>query len=351
MPTSRRSIASAVPSSAAIHPPGDCPGRRLAGVGAALSFVLLVSIAQAAQPDVAGLLPRMADSMRQLDFEGSFVYQHGGRIDALRVFHLGGQRERERLISLTGPRSEIVRDNHKITTIQAGTTAVLTSSGIGPQFLPLVPNGRAPALGENYTVTVGGSDRVAGFDADIINVMPRDGYRYGYRLWLERNSRMLLRSALMAPGRSQPLEEFMFVSLDLGARPTAADLAPSALPGGSAIQASEIVVPQPKWRAEAPPPGFSLVRALQPAGSRTVTQQLVYSDGLASVSVYVAPQRRGERDRDGATVTRGALHVFVRIGNGLSVTALGKVPEATVVALSRVTASRSAKPADGMKQR
>ncbi len=149
--------------------------------------------------------------------------------------------------------------------------------------------------------------------------MPRDPYRYGYRLWLSRDDQLPLRSAIVDAKR-QPLAQFMFVALDIGAKPSEAELAPAETVAG-AVNAGgdDATIPRPAWRVDAPA-GFRLVRTERVAGNAQLSEQLVYTDGIASVSVYVEPHAAAKKP-EGATRhrridyrTRRAQHSFAGRG-------------------------------------
>jgi len=277
------------------------------------------------------LLTRMSASLRALDFQGSFVYQHDGRVDALRVFHLGGERERERLVSLTGPRSEIVRDERTITCVQSGAMPTLFANRSGSPLLPLVPNVRG--LSAQYSVTAGGEDRVAGYVVRVVDIAPRDQYRYGYRLWLQRDTQLPLRSAILDAAQ-RPLEQFMFVALDVGAKPSETDLLPGeSLDSAASPTAGERINAKPRWTVPQAPAGFRLVRTQRLDGS-TPAEHLVYTDGVASVSIYVEPRTDPAQAATESASMRGALSIHSRSEGTLRITALGDVPPATVKAMA-----------------
>lgn len=317
----------------------------LASRGLMLSLGVLLSFSTAAQtPQGAELLTQMSSSVRGLDYQGSFVYQHAGRIDTMRVFHAGGSREQERLISLNGPRNEVIRNGKNITCIQADDSAVVYSSTSGRGLLPLVPDAATAGIDDHYLIKLDGSDRVAGYDADIIDVLPRDGFRYGYRLWLERGTRLLLRS-IVTDHKRLPIEQFMFVSLEIGKPPAEADLVPREreLLTTTAAPADEINLRgPPAWKVLNAPAGFSLRSARQSAKAVAGVQHLVYSDGLASVSVYVEPLET-KIDLPATLASRGTLNIYSFSKDSWRFTVLGDVPAATVTAIAEslgpVTAS------------
>lgn len=312
------------------------PARAVAVAGCALALFAGVA-ARAAEPTPQELLRRMSASLRSVDFEGSFIYQHDGRTDALRIFHQGGEHGRERLVSLTGERGEIIRNEHTVTCIQPGATPTLFAGRAQTGLLPLTPNVRE--LGPEYSVALAGVDRVAGYEASVVDIVPRDPYRYGYRLWLQRDNQLLLRSAVLDAAR-RPLEQFMFVALDVGAKPNETDLLPAETVAGAVSPSDDVQVnAKPIWLVEAPA-GFRLVRTQRPVGDATQAEQLVYSDGIASVSVYVEPHAAvAQGDAAPAvaesTIVRGVLSIHSRDAGGLRVTALGDVPPATVQVMAR----------------
>jgi sigma-E factor negative regulatory protein RseB len=321
-------------------------GRSMAHSSIGLSCVALAMLALVAVParadeaEAHALLSRMSQSLRSVDYEGSFIYQHDGRTDALRIFHSGGIPERERLISLNGVRGEVIRDGAAIVCVQAGGVPTLFATRAESQLLPLVPN--VGALGAEYAVATAGDDRVAGYEAHVVEISPRDPYRYGYRLWLAKDNQLLLRSAVLDAAR-RPLEQFMFVALDVGTRPSETDLAPSGDVAGAAAPAGELPLgTRPAWSVADAPPGFHLVRAQQTTGAAPESEHLVYSDGVASVSVYIEPHALSAPVAVESALMHGALSIHSLDAAGVRVTALGDVPPATVQAMARgVRAARA----------
>lgn len=317
-------------------------GRARSAALCAIAFVggALFASTRAVADDMAPQewLRRMGKSLRDADFQGSFIYEHDGRTDALRIFHQGGPRERERLISLTGERSEVIRDDREVVCILPGTPPTRFANRTDLRLLPLVPN--LDDLGAQYGIALGGADRVAGYDARIVDIVPRDPFRYGYRLWLERDNQLVLRSAVLDLAR-HPIAEFMFVALDIGAKPSETDLVPAVDVGG-ALPAGDAESPggtMPRWLVRGAPAGFRLVRTQQPAGASNDIEHLVYTDGIASVSVYIEPLAPNAKASAAATTQRGVLSVHTEDANGLRITALGDVPPATVQAMARDVAA------------
>ncbi len=299
-----------------------------------LPMLSLFAVAQtrvlsAAEDDANGMLARMYASIDTLDYQGSFVYARDGQIDTLRIFHAGGEgAERERLLSTSGARSEIVRSGDSITLLQHDSGAVVFPNRRGTRLLPLVPDIRGERFNAHYRLKEGGDDRVAGYRARVVDIVPRDAWRYGYRLWLEESSGMPLRSAVV-DARKHPLEQFMFVALELGVRPKESDLAPTVTTGATTSPTDTPFDGEPRWRVVHPPPGYRFVRAQHSTQDTRHGEHLTYSDGLANVSVYVEPHDRAATIAPDRFTARGVLGISVHDTAAWRVTVLGDVPRAT----------------------
>ncbi|MBN8727966.1 MAG: MucB/RseB C-terminal domain-containing protein [Xanthomonadales bacterium] len=303
--------------------------RFLVAAFAVLAFAPLPAPAAPEVPAPAALVAQMNRAVRDLDYQGSFVYERDGRIDALRIFHAAGPIERERLVSVSGPRSEVIRSGPTVTCLPASERGVLLAGSSNTRLLPLVPRLQGRAL-QHYALRDAGTDRVAGYPARVVEVVPRDAWRYGYRLWIEDGARLLLRSAVI-DARQRTLEQFMFVALEIGAAPRESDLAPV---GETGLVASpdEESLRHARWRVAEVPPGFFLARLQRPAKAPDGAEHQVYSDGIANVSVYIEPaEAAAPPDRD---LARGVISLHAQTREGWRVTAVGDVPRATVARMA-----------------
>jgi sigma-E factor negative regulatory protein RseB len=257
-------------------------------------------------------------------------------METLGVFHSWDQgKERMRLVALTGPWREVIRDDRMVMCIGTGISSVGYDGDASARWNPagrFVNAGKLP----NYSAHLGPVGRVAARDCQIVDLKPKDPWRYGYRLWLDHDTGLPLRMALLGEA-GRPLEQMAFTELSTS-KPSPEDLRPSTTEGLRRVQNLKVnrVAADPGWRVAPPPPGFSL------RGGRRLgdSVQLLYSDGLASVSVYIEPlagARRGE-----TAMRRGAVNVHTLFGNGRRVVAIGKVPAQTVTWFARHVA-----PAEG----
>jgi sigma-E factor negative regulatory protein RseB len=267
-------------------------------------------VAAAAPETPEAWVAHMAEALATREYEGVFVYIHDGRIDTMRVVRtIGPEGARDALTSLNGEPREVVREQGELRSTGNGVTTVLPSG-------PSVVFGVAPSAlldaATHYRLAVAGQDRVAGYPVVIVDARPADTARYGYRLWIERDSGMLLRSLLAGPDGT-PLEQLMFTSLEL--RPgRAAETPPAAAADPATLEG-------PRYR-EPMPAGFRLV-AIRP--EQNGRRHFVYTDGLANVSVYVEPLAPALQPITGG-LRRGAINLYGHVAGERQIVVVGDVP-------------------------
>lgn len=316
-------------------------------LGLALIAGLPGPVAQAVDdPDIdagaAAQLARMASAADNLDYQGTLVYLADNRLETLHIVHRVSDGEvAERLVSLSGPVRTLARQRDEVTCAlsddrsisvkrQAALPTLLKSTSIDPVV-----------LGANYFVHPLGETRVAGRDTDVLGVIPRDDYRYGYRFYLDRKTGLSLKSDLMGNG-GIPIEQVMFATVQFGAT----EAVPGGLPDAAAprptdgpAQVHEQVgdptdTSAAPWRFETLPPGFVLrMRDTLPGGpegSEGRVEHFLVTDHLASVSVFVEDIAQG--GLEGPTRI-GAVHAIGGRIAGHQVTVVGQVPAETVAAV------------------
>ena len=199
--------------------------------------------------------------------------------------------------------------------------------------------GMAHDRGLEVQFELGEKSRIAGRSGRKVRIIPRDHYRYGYNLWLEEQSALLLKWELLDSNQNR-LAKLMFTDLRLGSEVDLLELKStsqlqdfktleSSLPPGNSLSHSK-----PNWQADKLPPGFHLTAHRQLGQQeQPVYEHLVYSDGLAAVSVYVEGNRDGSLSKDTGISRMGTTHAFSRSADGVLITVVGDVPAATVRAI------------------
>ncbi len=303
-------------------------------VGLIASGLLGVASAQSTASD---WLTKINQAAASLSFSGVFVYAHDGQIEAMQVVRrVADGVLRERLYSLNGEPREIVRDNERIWSyLPEQNIGVHDYRQVFAGGFPRKMPGDLQRLEQNYHFTTGGVDRIADRMARRIDVIPNDGYRYGYRLWADLESGLLLRSELIGEGQ-QVMEQVQFVAIDLDS--AISDRALQTTTGreklvwyGGDAGRSSAVTEASKWQFKQLPAGYRLsnhIRRMSPTEGAEV-EHLVVTDGLATVSVFIKPTRRGRRDRQGAS-RMGAVHAYHKTIHNHRITVLGEAPAKTV---------------------
>lgn len=299
-----------------------------------------------AEDAVRGWLDRMSHALNNLDYQGTFVYQHDGQLESIRVVHIVNDKgEHERLFSLNGTPREVIRTPEAVRCILPDEGSVVLDRQLTRNLFPALPAGQAGDLERYYRFSLVGRDRVAGLHTRVIGIEPKDKYRYGYRLWLEMDTGMLLRSELVDHGGAA-IEQVMFTSISLGDPiPMAAldsqltgykmDFGPR--PPTPPVQVrklepeAEDASHDLQWEVVKLPPGFHLKSHGRESLARQDTaEHMVFTDGLASVSVYVEGTGEGAGNAPDGVSKMGAINAFSHKRDGHRVTVVGEVPPVTV---------------------
>ncbi|MDQ7015464.1 MAG: MucB/RseB C-terminal domain-containing protein [Gammaproteobacteria bacterium] len=285
--------------------------------------------------DVRHWLDRMSVAMQTYNYEGVFVYQHGSELELMRIVHgHDGEHERERLFSLNGEAREVIRDSHSVTCIWPNSQSVTVSkSHPRSPFLSTVPNAMG-RLDHLYAVQVKEDERVLGRAARLIRIQPKDAFRYGYRLWLDKKNDLLLRSDLLDT-EGNIIEVVMFTELTLLDKvPKGRFVSISGGKGFTWHHGKESKAPlksSSPWLIKVVPEGFVLTSQTEKTmnSNSTPVFHTVYSDGLASVSVFIE-KLTPEKERFQGASKMGAVTVYGRMMGEHQITVVGEVPLQTV---------------------
>lgn len=297
--------------------------------------LLALAIAPAAMAaDARALLARMTETMRTGAYEGTFLYQRAGSIQTLSLAHamIDGV-VHERLQTLSGEPFEVIRVGEKVTCVWPRASEALVASR-PEELLPTYTLADLAELPGAYTAEIVGSERMAGRDARVVAIRPHDEARYGYRMWLDRDEHLLLRMDLVGLDGTA-LERMLFTRLDTIASLPAERFDPAIDEADFAehytTTTSAGAMDSPEWRPGRMPAGFKAIshrEVSMPDGGPPV-QHSVYSDGLASVSVFVEPAGSDGVALDGLTYM-GAVHAFGRRVGDQQITVVGELPAETV---------------------
>ena len=331
-------------------------------IGVIVLLGLSGAVPASAAPDTANdgmaWLKKMATASRQLNYSGTIVYQHRNHVETSRVVHYvnaaGG--EFEKLETLDGPPREVIRSNDQVICyLPAAKTVLIEERNRNSRNFPALVPESLRGISESYTVRKEETDRVAGYDCQWIALVPRDDLRYGRRFCAEVGSSLPLRAQTLDP-KGERIESFAFTQLTIGGSFNR-ERVQSAYAKKSRVQRWRIdrsgVTPPAAtpadtgWVLTSRLPGFKkLMEAKRSIGGRSGTvSQIVFSDGLAAVSVFIEPMPAEEPAP--SLSYQGAVNIYKRpLGNHV-VTVLGEVPAATIM---KIANSLEQKPTAGALQ-
>lgn len=282
-------------------------------------------------------LERMSEALATRNYDGLFTHTTGNRTESMRIVHRSDRgRSLERLVSLDGSGREIVRTREEVHAYLPDRKVVLVEPrGDDGSLLKALPT-PGPRLDTYYELSARKGNRILGRNVIVIDVRPRDAYRYGYRLWLDEETAMPLRS-VVADGAGRPVEQILFTRLELKDKIPARDIESTVdATGFQWVRTGRKVAAMPQlpangWRPVRVPPGFRLVasRLQVMPGSPMPAQHLIFSDGIAAISVFIEPSTGGGPRAPEAS-SMGSANAFSTSVQGHVITAVGEVPPATV---------------------
>ena len=281
-------------------------------------------------------LARMQEASLQRSYVGTFVVSSSnGSMASARIWHAcDGQRQVERIDTLSGEKRSTFRRDDEVLTFLPETRTVRSERREALGLFPELAKADDSAIPEFYSARRVGSDRVAGFDADIVQLLPKDGLRFGYRIWSEKKSGLVVKlQTLDEQGRV--LEQAAFSELQLDASVRMDRLSHMmAVPEGWRVEKADAVrttAAAEGWTLRQPVAGFKSMNCYKRPAEGVL--QWIFSDGLASVSLFVEAFDRERHLREGVFAS-GATHTLTRRLQDAWVTAVGEVPPATLKAFA-----------------
>jgi sigma-E factor negative regulatory protein RseB len=282
----------------------------------------------------AALLIRVQQAATRLNYAGSFVYQQGSSMQSSRITHLvDSSGEYEKLEALDGLPQEIIRKNDELHCYVPSNKTLLIEKRLGREHFPGLFNGEPVEIIKQYNLIKGENERVAGLDCQLVGLVPRDLSRYGYRLCIDLGSGLLLRAQTIS-GTGEVIEQIAFTQIKIGGNIDRNLLKPSfqMRDGWRVVRddAGRKSGSLPQWQVERLPAGFRRTNEfVRPVGRHPDVGQIVFSDGLASLSVFIEALTEGNTPPEGVSA-QGAVSVATRRLGDHWITVVGEVPATTV---------------------
>lgn len=291
------------------------------------------------QADAWELLSKAALAGHVLSYTGIFVYDGQAQTKAVQVKHIyDGRGEYSRNVTLDTRPRELFSEGQDLVIYNPNKEKVVIkkrqAKNLFPNLLPLKVN----RLKAGYTLHAAETDRVAGRPARLLLLMPKDQYRYGYQLWVDAEYGILLKYE-MHDAKHAVLEQIAFNELKLVETLDLNWYKPQI--DTSKLYEMEALAPavpdsmgNKPWRVTKIPVGFKKINQVKVSARAKakayMMTQLVYSDGLAAVSLFIEPLAEDMVPLTGQHV-KGYTSLYATVKEGYQVTAIGEVPTDTVV--------------------
>jgi sigma-E factor negative regulatory protein RseB len=285
-------------------------------------------------------LKKIQLAAQQLNYSGTFVYQQANQMRTSRITHIqDGRNEIEKLEVLDGKPREYIRNNEQVICYVPEAKTLLVEKRVTRDIFPAILAANPSDLAELYDVKKDVAGRVAGHECQAIVLEPKDKLRYGYKLWAEKATGLLLRAQTLND-KHEVVEQIAFTQIAIG-NIDRANVKPSySNTTGWHVENAMMSQSSPSgWTVTALPPGFKKTREVKRLVSDTpaantgaaVTQrevlQLVFSDGMAAISVFIEP---GSQSRTEGSMQQGALNIVGKRQGDYWITIVGEVPPAAI---------------------
>jgi sigma-E factor negative regulatory protein RseB len=294
-----------------------------------------------ADGSVSEWLTRVHQASRQRAYVGTFVVLAGGYMSSARIWHVcDGEQQMERVESLTGAPRSTFRRNDQVMTFLPESRVVVAEKRESLGLFPNLLQSSDSSIAQFYSVKTMGRERVAGFEADVVQLRPEDGLRFGYRVWTEQQTGLVIKLQTL-DAQGHVLEQAAFSELQLDAPVSMVKL--NQMMGNTAgyqVETPELVKTSAAaegWVLRHAVPGFkpmSCNKRLVSAGHGSAHKnavQWVFSDGLASVSLFFEAFDPRRHALSGGSAL-GATHTLTRRIGEWWVTGVGEVPLQTLAA-------------------
>jgi sigma-E factor negative regulatory protein RseB len=293
-------------------------------------------------------LSRIQEAATRRNFQGTFVVSAGGAVSSARITHYcDGENQFERIDSLDGEVRHVLRHNGVVLTLWPQARVALIEQRDTLSSFPRLLDGGEDRIADIYQMKLQHDERIAGHDASVLVLAPRDGYRFKYRLWSDKNSGLLLRADVL-DDKDKLLESSAFseVAINIRAQPEAVLQPMRKLEGYRVVRPvfTPTRLETEGWRIQRPVPGFRQVSCVKrplengvpgesagPAGEAVHT---IFSDGLTQVSLFIEPFNAQRHKDDPIVSTLGATRTLMRRKGDWWVTVVGDVPAATLEAFA-----------------
>lgn len=311
-----------------------------------VAMLALVSVNSYAVDDAWFVLQKSAYAARELNYQGVFVYQNGKQTRSVQITHMNnaGQELTRNVVldnsissgQVSQPR-EVYSQGKDIVIFRPQNQKMVIEKRRGQNLFPAMLPTDLVAIKTSYTARLGGLEYVSGREAQIVELMPKDAFRYSYKIWADTEYGLLLKMTLI-DSKNQTLEQIEFNQLSMLNSHDENWFKPRIDVKKSYVMEDATAVNQitNDWIVTELPAGYAKVdhRALVVSGKTAPVDQIIFSDGIASISLFIEPLTKGMHPKMGH-MQIGSTNICANVINGYQLTVVGEVPAATVMQIAK----------------
>jgi sigma-E factor negative regulatory protein RseB len=284
-----------------------------------------------------GWLKKMAEAPRQHNYAGTFVYYADEYLETSRIIHkIDETGEHEKIEVLDGTPRIVFRNNDEMKCYLPESKKIYTEKRWFRKFFPNLFPQSSKVVDDNYYVKEIKRERITDHECQVLLLTPRDSLRYGHQFWVDIETGLLIKVAVM--DGNETIEQFAFVQLEIGNEIHSDILKPDQFMITSEWKVTDLVTSilkegELKWQVKSLPTGFKkLIDTKRNLTEKsTVVDHITLSDGLATVSIFIEPIIKDDPvPTPGSFTNRGAINIYVRTFGNNKITTVGEVPMETI---------------------
>lgn len=309
---------------------------------------LPIGVVHANQDEAWVILQKASQAAHELSYKGVFVYQSGSATKSVQLTHTNyGHGEYARMMVLDGSPREVLSQGNDASIYSPKNEKVLIEKKRGQSMFPALLPISLESIKHCYQAQLGAIERVGGREAQVVTLLPKDHMRYGFRFWADKEYGLLLKVAMLND-QGLPLEQIGFSQLTWMEDQNMDWFRPKLDPSKSYVMGAENAPPAKVESGEMDfgvtelPQGYRKIDQVKQnvPGKQVPVTQVIFSDGLSSISLFIEPLVKGMRPRVGHTIV-GATNIYALVNEGHQVMVVGEVPEATVMQFANAVSFKS----------
>jgi len=304
-----------------------------------ISGVVLLFVSVCASADDAWqMLEKTAFAARELNYSGQFVYQSGNQTRVIDITHMNQDgHEMTRNVVLEGPPREVYSQGNDIVIFQPKNEKVMIEKRRGQNLFPAMLPTDLRLIKSSYTARLGAIETVAGRNAQIIDLMPNDAFRYSYKIWTDIEFGLLLKMTLLN-SKNETLEQIYFNQINMLNSQDVNWFQPKIDVSKSYVveDNAQVTHIEDNWIVAQLPTGYRKIDQVQRIvpGKSAPVNQIIFSDGIASVSLFIEPIAKGTHPKTGHMLV-GSTNICANVIDGYQIMVVGEVPAETVQQIAK----------------